>query len=300
MNRLFEIIYVLMRKRTVTAQELAERFEVSRRTIYRDIDTLSLAGIPVYTTKGKGGGISLMEDFVLNKSLLSEQEQGEILSALQGLSAVHGGSAGPVLDKLSSFFQKETVNWIEVDFSPWGFQDGRLFETLKWAILQRRVVEFDYYSTYGEKLHRRIYPLQLWFKHRAWYVKGICQSRQEMRTFKLTRVKNPVLTEENFLPQALCAVTESTAPDLSHLRKDVKLKLQIAAEMTYRVYDEFDQSQIEQNGDGSYTVTVTWPEDDWVYGFLLSFGESLRVLEPIHIRKKLLAKLQKSLENYRI
>lgn len=300
MNRLFEIIYILMRKNTVTAQEFAERFEVSRRTIYRDIDALSLAGIPVYTVKGKGGGISLMEDFVLNKSILSEQEQGEILTALQGLSAVQGGDAESVLEKLSSLFQKDTVNWLEVDFTDWSFQNGDLFEKLKTAILQRRIVEFTYYSTYAEKLHRRIEPMQLWFKHRAWYVRGFCLSRQETRLFKLVRMKNLVLTEEIFPQRNLLAQAESGMPNPAHTRQDVTVKLRIFPEMSYRVFDDFPESQVERREDGSFVATATWPEDEWLYGFLLSFGEYFQVLEPAGVREKLQGKIKKILKNHEI
>lgn len=298
MNRLFEIIYILMRKNTVTAQELAERFEVSRRTIYRDIDTLSLAGIPVYTTKGKGGGISLMEDFVLNKSLLSQEEQGEILSALQGLSAVRGGDVKPVLEKLSSLFQQETIPWIEVDFSDWSFQNGGMFELLKTAILQRRVVELDYYSSYGEMLHRRAEPLQLWFKHKTWYIKCFCQNRKQVRLFRLSRIKNLKLTQESFPQRNLLDPPMRDDTKNTHVRPDVTLKLQIAPEMAYRIYDEIGDAQAVQNSDKSYTVTVTWPEDEWVYGFLLSFGAYVKVLEPVHVREKLREKLICCLENY--
>ncbi|MDR0286975.1 MAG: HTH domain-containing protein, partial [Clostridiales bacterium] len=119
-NRLFEIIYILLNKKMITAKELAEHFDVSQRTIYRDIDLLSLAGIPVYTEKGKNGGISLLPEFVLNKSILSEQEQNEILSALQGLSTVKTAETDQVLKKLSTIFNKNTVNWLDVDFSDWG------------------------------------------------------------------------------------------------------------------------------------------------------------------------------------
>ena len=112
-NRLLEIVYALLRQKTVTAKELAERFNVSQRTIYRDIDTLSLAGIPVYTEKGKNGGISLLPEFVLSKSFLSEQEQNEILSALQGLSNIKTAETNQVLQKLSSIFNKSAANWLE-------------------------------------------------------------------------------------------------------------------------------------------------------------------------------------------
>ena len=116
-NRLLEIVYILLSKKTVTAKELAGRFGVSQRTIYRDIDALSLAGIPVYTEKGKGGGISLLPGFVLNKSILSEGEQQEILSALQGLSAVSAAQTDNVLQKLSALFNTNSIGWIDVDFS---------------------------------------------------------------------------------------------------------------------------------------------------------------------------------------
>lgn len=299
MNRLFEIIYILMNKSTVTARELAERFEVSQRTIYRDIDNLSLAGIPVYTSKGKGGGIHLMEDFVLNKSLLSEKEQREILSALHGLSAVKAEDTGDILNKLSSLFQQDATPWLEVDFSDWSFRNGNLFEVLKAGILEKRTVEFDYYSSTGEKTHRSFEPVQLWFKHRAWYVKGYCLSRGGMRMFKLARMLNPVLTDETYPKRDLLAAAVAGGdPPKAPPQKDVLLKLKISSEMTFRVYDEFSEEHIEKQPDGSFLVTVLWPEDQWVYSFILSFGEWMEVLEPPHIKKLIREKLQETLKKY--
>ena len=145
-NRLFEIIYVLLDKKSVTAKELAEHFGVSRRTICRDIDTLSTAGIPIYTERGKGGGIRLLPDFVLNKSLLSEQEQNEILSALHGLASIKTEGTDLILQKLSSIFGKTTTNWLEVDFPGWSYEND-YFNDLKVAISERRIAEFDYYNS---------------------------------------------------------------------------------------------------------------------------------------------------------
>jgi len=294
-NRLLEIVYALLRQKTVTAKELAERFEVSQRTIYRDIDTLSLAGIPVYTEKGKGGGIGLLPEFVLDKSILSEQEQAEILIALQGLASTQiaevssppGAQPAPgqVLKKLTSLFNKRSVNWLEVDFSGWGGPyGGDIFDGFKTAILDHRLVEFDYFSTYGEKTRRRAEPLQLWFKSRAWYVRAFCLLRQDVRLFKLTRVKNLTVTREVFAERNLLETCDTSAAN-QHDRTDVTLIIKIAPEMTYRVYDEFDDEHIRKNDDGSFTVTVIWPEDDWVYGFILSFGEYVEVIEPEHVKK---------------
>ena len=301
MNRLFEIIYLLLNKKSTTAKELADYFGVSQRTIYRDIDSLSLAGIPVYTEKGKGGGISLLPEFVLNKSILSEQEQNEILSALQGLSSVKAAETDQVLKKLSTIFNKNTVRWLEVDFSDWSFANGKVFYDFKTAILERRIAEFDYYSTYGELTHRRIEPIQLWFKSKSWYIKGFCLTRQDIRLFKLSRVRNLAVTNEPFTERDLlaigCAGSDASRVD-PHQKQDVTLKLKIAPEMTYRVYDEFDEDSAEKQPDGSFIVTVTWPEDEWVYGTILSYGEYIEVLEPERIREIVKNKLLKSAKKY--
>ena len=147
-DRLFQIIYILLHRKSMTANELAERFNVSTRTIYRDIDALSLAGIPIFTSKGKGGGISLLPGFVLDKSLLSEDEQSEILAALQGLSHMPTTQSEDILTKLSNIFSKNAGNWLEVDFTDWSFTGEDIWGSFKTAILECRIAEFDYYSTY--------------------------------------------------------------------------------------------------------------------------------------------------------
>ena len=294
-NRLFEIIYILLHKKRVTAREMAEEFGVSTRTIYRDIDTLSLAGIPVYTEKGKGGGISLLPDFVLSKSLLSEHEQNEILTALHGLSNISPTDAGKVLQRLSTIFNKTATNWLEVDFSDWSWANTT-FEDFKAAILQRRVAEFDYFNRHGAKSFRRIEPMQLWFKSRAWYVRGFCLIKQAPRLYKLSRVKNLVVTDGHYAERDLREALENL-DDHSH-EQLVTLKLRIAPEMTYRAYDEFSEEMIEKLPDGSLVATVTWTEDNWVHGFILSFGEHIEILEPTYMRGIIKDKAQKILEKY--
>ena len=296
-NRLLDIIYTLLNEKTVTAQKLADRFEVSRRTIYRDIDILSLSGIPVYTEKGKGGGISLLPGFVLDKSLLNEQEQSEILSALHGLSAIKPVKAEQILNKLSVVFNRDIVNWVDVDFSDWSCSGSDIFYGLKEAILNKNVVEFDYYSTSAKKMRRRMEPLQLWFKSKSWYVKGFCLLRQDVRLFKLTRMKNLTVTNESFRERKLTEKSP-TAKEHPKRRTAVTVKLKILPEMAYRVYDEFDENQVIAQDDGNFMITTTWPEDDWVYGTILSFGEWAEVLEPEYMRQLIKEKAKKIYESY--
>jgi len=294
-NRLFEIIYILLNKENVTAKELAEQFGVSTRTIYRDVDTLSLAGIPVYTEKGKGGGISLLPDFVLNKSILSEREQNEILTALQGLAHVKADEAKGLLNRLSTIFNKTAAKWLEVDFSDWSY-DNDYFNDFKIAILAHRIAEFDYYSSYGEKTFRRVEPIQLWFKSKSWYLKAFCLTKQGMRLYKLTRVNNLTITDEHFPVRDL--LSAEPMKDADRERADISIKLRIAPEMTYRVFDDFDAGIVEKQPDGSFIVTKTWPEDNWVYSYVLSFGEYAEVLEPEHLREIIKTKARKLLEKY--
>ncbi|MBC8546949.1 YafY family transcriptional regulator [Clostridiaceae bacterium NSJ-31] len=279
-NRLFEIVYLLLEREQMTAAQLAARFEVSPRTIYRDIDTLSGAGIPIYASKGKGGGIRLLPDFVLNKSLLSEREQNEILFALQSLRATSAGD-NAVLDRLSTLFHREGADWIDVDFSRWGSGGGEreTFRLLKAAILERRVVAFTYYSSYGLASERRVEPRMLRFKGGGWYLQGYCLAKQAYRTFKISRIENLRATGEPFLPRTdpLPELDGETSLPSGCL---VSLKLWFSPRAAFRVWDEFEHSQVTHNPDGSFLVRAAYPEAGWVYGFLLSFGEDVRVLSP--------------------
>lgn len=119
-SRLFRILYYLLDKGHATAPELAEKFEVSVRTIYRDVDAISSAGIPIYVTTGRNGGIRFLDDYVLDKSFFSDSEKLEILSSLQSLSAVQYPEVETVLKKLGAIFQIGLTDWIDVDFSRWG------------------------------------------------------------------------------------------------------------------------------------------------------------------------------------
>ena len=297
-NRLFEIVYILLDKKIITAKELSERFEVSVRTIYRDVDTLSIAGIPIYTNKGKGGGISLMDDFVLNKSVLSEKEQNEILMSLQSLNAMKFLDVEPVLKRLSTIFNKESTKWIDVDFSKWGSDDSEKekFNTIKTAIISTKIINFDYFSSYGEKTLRTVEPLKLVFKGQDWYLYCFCRLKNEFRIFKITRIRNIKLLDETFkrdIPSDIWG-----EGDKSYKNKMVTLTLKIDERMAYRIYDEFHEENIVKNLDGSFNVTTSFPEGDWIYGYVMSYGDYAEVIEPKDIREIIKRKFEDGLKKY--
>lgn len=297
-NRLFEIVYLLLDKKNVTARELSEYFEVSQRTIYRDLEILCQAGIPVYTAKGRGGGIRLLPNYVLNKSLLSDAEQNKIISALQSLNALNGYAADPVVDKMATLFNKERSNWIDVDFSHWGSdqQEKEKFELIKDGILDQRVITFDYYNSYGEKTRRSIEPQKLLFKGQSWYLYGYCRLKCEGRFFKITRIRTITMTAETFereTPKDLWTETDN-----GFERRTIELVLWFEAQMAYRLYDEFAAEAIAINPDGSFTVKTRIPQGTWIYGYLMSYGECVEVLEPEWLKKKIAEKYQKALKKY--
>lgn len=291
-NRLFEIIYLLMGQGTMTAQALARRLEVSVRTIYRDIDTLSAAGIPVYTTRGKGGGVSLLEGAVLNRTVLTGEEQDQILLALQTMRAT--GQGGNVLGRLSALFGKAEPGWIEVDFSRWGAgeYDKPKFQVLQQAVLHRRVLSFAYIDAQGQRSHRQVCPVKLIFRAKAWYLRAFCRDRSDYRTFKVDRMGELELTAETFGPLPPLPPLE-----LPPLKKHPQVRLLFCPEEAARVYEDFWPQEVERLPDGSLRVDTRLPVDRWLTGYVLSFGGRARVLGPEELRQAVRHAAQKILQD---
>ncbi len=210
-----------------------------------------------------------------------------------------------VLTKLSAVFNKNTTNWLGVDFTDWNCSNGNIFYGLKTAILELRIITFDYYSVMGEKTKRRAEPVQLWFKHRAWYLKAFCLTRMEERLFKLNRLQNLTVTDERFIKRYIPARLEKESNEetvqvsgKSNIITEVTLVLRFTERVAYRVYDEFGGDITGREEDGSFIVKVTWPEDDWVYGTILSYGENVEVLEPERMRGLIRAKAERIVKKY--
>jgi len=284
LNRLLEITMVLMNKKTVTAAELAERFGVSARTIYRDIDVLSASGVPVYSAQGMGGGISILEDYTMNCASLSDSERDSILLALQALQSTRYPEVDAVLEKLGAIFKNTAADWISIDFSPWGSNPNAYnkFSEIKAAILKSRVIEIDYINAHNEKRRRKIEPIRLLFKSQAWYLWGFCRDKRDYRTFRISRIKNVTITDETF-ERVKFHHTEEEKPDINRCQY-VRLVLEFTTGALYRLNDDYDDELLQDNGDGTYTLDIAFPEDEWVYGYILSFGTTVKVVEPQRVR----------------
>lgn len=296
-NRLFELLYLLLNKKKMTARQLAERFEVSTRTIYRDIETLSSAGIPIYATKGKDGGISLMENFVFQSSLLSAEEQKNILASLKGLQVLNYPDAQKITEKLENLFCRKNQDWIEVDFSYWGSseKDKKKFEQLKESVIKSKVVKIVYCNSSGESAERMIEPLKLYFKSSSWYLSAYCRKQNSLRMFKITRIRSYELLQETFEPK----MEPKIENDYTHWGNEVtQLKFWIHKSMAFRVYDEFEEQEIQKLEDGNFIITASYFIDDWILGYLLSFGQYLELLEPKEVRGQFYENLKTLLKKY--
>ena len=296
-NRYFQMIYLLLDKGQMTAPELADYFEVSIRTIYRDIDILSSAGIPIYATQGKGGGIAIQDSYVLKKSLLSEQEQKQILMALQGIRVLEDEQMNMLLSKLSGVFQRQQGNWLEIDFSTWTKSGAgkHNFQLLQSAIWKSRIVSFSYYSGKGEQTKRIIEPHKLVFKTSDWYLYGYCTLRKDFRFFKLTRIRDLKLQDAEFMRETPEHIFERSD---EFEMKTVQVTLLFDAGMSHEVYEKFDEEVSEQE-DGSLLVTTILPDNELLYSYVLSCRERVEVLSPPYVRDNVRKRVRKMLEIYK-
>ena len=279
-SRLFKIIYYLMENGKSTAPELAEKLEVSIRTIYRDIDIISSVGVPIYVTTGRNGGIQIDDSFVLDRLILSDKEKEDIITALKSVSIVDDHNSD-TLSKLSAIFNTKNEDWLEVDFSRWGnkAQDNTMFQKLKEAIISRKMLCIVYANTRGEVIERVICPLKMVYKAKNWYIKSFCMNKSNFRIFKLTRIIQARDMEKNFSPM-----------EFPQEKKEMKVNyenviLRFPQRMAYRIYDEFEVDEIHQDDNGDFIISATMPIDEWLIGYLLSFGSKVCIIEPKYLKK---------------
>lgn len=299
-DRLVSIILILLDKERVGAQELAERFEVSRRTIYRDIDAINLAGIPVRAMSGVGGGFEIMEKYKIDKNFFSTADLSAILTGLTGLSGMmQGDELASALAKIKSFIPADKAkeiefkaNQISIDLSPWiGHQNLQSnLEAIKAALQESKLLSFEYTDRHGNKTHRTAEPYQLVLKGGHWYWHGYCLQRNDFRLFKLSRISNLQMKEDSFVPR------EHQKPQLDYeaalTAMQTRIKIRIHRSVVDRILDYCSYEDLSPDGEEHYFIRFPFIENDYYYSILLSFGDRCECLEPPHIRAEVKRRIQ--------
>ena len=297
-DRLFQIVYLLMEKPTTTAKELAELFEVSQRTIYRDIDKLTLAGIPVYTNQGKNGGISILPDYVLDRSVLTAEEKGKIMESLNALNEVSPPEDKNFPAKLRSFLGDSGQDWIEIEFSSWGnpVKDAAVFAQIKEAILKHNYMEIVYSGNQRGSVRRKIRPLKLCFKDQAWYLYAYCCLREDYRFFKLKRISEITVSDACFEPEVTGKVLPKLNAQYSASLPLVRVTLEISPDMAFRAYEELPDISVADDDRLLCSLEVT--DIDWFLSYVLSYGSHMRIVKPPEIREKVRQEVERMRDSF--
>ncbi len=294
-DRLIGILSVLLQRDRITAAELSERFEVSRRTINRDIETLCRAGIPVAAMQGNGGGLFLMKGCRIDRTLLTSADMSAILAGLKSLDSVSGTNSYRILMEKLSVGSSVTNDNIIIDLSYWDKSAAAdKIELIKSAIENSEKISFEYHAPTGESC-RMIEPYHLIFQWSSWYVWGYCTSRCDYRMFKLTRITKLKRTGEK------CGVREIPpyiCNKVRHTTGGREAKVRFSPAVKWRLIDEFGIDSFSLNEDGSITTTFTWSDVPAFYSYILTFGENAEILEPEEYRKGLAGLLNKISEKY--
>lgn len=298
LDRLIGILSVLLQREQVTAFELAEKFEVSHRTILRDMDALCCAGIPIVTEKGRNGGIRMMEGYKLDKTVLLQSEMQAILAGLQSLDSISGTHRYRQLMEKLSVSTAKTIpaeHPILIDLSAW--DSGAIsqkIEQIQAAMEQNHKISFSYSAPSGTT-SREIEPYHLIFQWGHWYVWGYCQLRQDYRLFKLTRITDLQIEPEQRAARSVPAYTPDPMPPEEPA---VPVLVRFSAAVKWRVMDDFGTEALQTEPDGSLLVSVCWQDLQALDWRLLAYGEQAEILSPPEARADFAEMLRKILKKY--
>lgn len=285
-DRLIGILTYLLQNEKATAQELARRFEVSHRTILRDIDSLTLAGIPIVTTQGNNGGISIMNGYKLDKSVLTIDELQNIIIGLKGLGSVSKTSnIEQLIQKLSP--RGDSIvslhDHIFIDLSSY-YKDSlsEKIKLIKQAITERRLIEFEYYYAKG-KVRRKIEPYFIQFKWTSWYVFGWCCERENFRLFKLNRLWQLLLTDEYFLARP---ISVDDAKNDMEFSEPYEARFLFDKSVRFRLIEDYGLNCYTETDEGLY-LKLNYTNRDYIISWILGFGDKVTVLEPQDFKDEL-------------
>ena len=292
-DRLVSIIMILNNKDKVTAKELSEKFEVSTKTIQRDMEIIERAGIPIVSYKGHQGGYGIIDGYRVSKASMTGDEVNFLKKLLMGINKSYENKEATTLINKLEVVKPEKYSTINdrlvIDFSTWG-KSGEIADEMNIideAIKNRNPIEFDYINGGGEKTSRKVEPYKIIFKSLAWYAYGFCTLKNEMRVFKVNRMKNIKVKKEKFI------YNEKLIDDL-FIEKEIEkiqVTIRIPSKMKEMIKEGFPEYKLIEEKDGFIIAIIKVPCGKWIEGMILSFGDCIEVLTPLDLRKSIKEKI---------
>lgn len=299
-ERMLTIIVMLLNRNRVTANELAEKFEVSVRTIYRDIETINLAGIPIISHSGNNGGFSIYEDYKLNHQVLTMNNLSSLLSVLTDINAtVDDIELESSIEKLQNIVPENKIDDLKlyseqiiIDLHPYGDSPSQktLVKTIRQAITQTRLLTIAYRNYDNVASNRQIEPMSLVFKNYTWYLYAYCLLKEDFRLFRVSRIRDYHMDEQSF-ERRKKSYHEMMALE-NEQTEMIEIVLKISAMMKSRVEDIFKEEDITVLETGDFYIESMMPQQDWLMSLIFSFGEHVEVLEPKELRQQISSKLK--------
>lgn len=298
-DRLIGILSLLLQRDMVTAPFLAEHFEVSRRTINRDIEDLCKAGIPIVTKQGAGGGIAIMGNYKITQTLITNAEMQDILAGLRSLDSVNGTNQyRQLMEKLSAGSSDFIVGnqSVLIDLSSWYKESlAPKIQIIRNAIENCSKISFYYYSPGGES-RRMIEPYYLVFRWSSWYVWGWCSEREDYRLFKLNRLEQLAITDVEFIRR------KAVMPELTNEKifpGEIHVKALFSKECKWRLVEEFGPCCFEESEDGRLLFHADYTDEEHLISWILTFGNRAELLEPEYLRAIILGIAENIIQNYK-
>jgi len=305
-DRLISIIMILIERKKVSATKLAEMFEVTPRTIYRDIETINQAGIPIITYPGVNGGIGIMEEYKVDKKLFTTSDISTLLMGLGSISStLSSEEIVNTLAKVKGLIPSEQIRDIElkssqitIDLTSWignkSLQPN--LEKIKRGMNQKKILYFKYLDRSSKQSSRKVEPYRLVLKDTNWYLQGYCISKQDFRIFKLSRISELEVLEDTFIPREF-QVKPLGAWD--YIEKNIiTIKLLVDESLREQMLERCGEENIENYGDNKLIVTFPFVEDEFGYNILLGFGDKCECLEPGHVREEVIRRIKNMLNIY--
>lgn len=296
-DRLLSIIVYLLNRELVPASKLAERFGVSLRTIQRDMETIELAGVPLYAVQGPRGGYGIMESYKMDRQLMGVDDFYYIVTALKGVAeTLEDDGLDTTLEKVRALVPRQRLDLfaernekLSIDFSMLGGdpRHRETFRSVKEALEAERLLRFTYTNNKLEESTRTIEPMTLAFRWRAWYLYGFCLERDDYRLFRVSRIKEPEILAARFRRRAQSFEEFIESNPESRPANSLEFTLRFSSVMRAMVEEYYPEENCRLLEDGGLEVTARMPEDGWLYGYILSFGEYVEVVAPEHLRHKI-------------